>query len=160
MSPKKNARAEFIGIHDSDLLNELSKLKSRHRDIDRVLSDAATRGTIAADVELASKKAADNLLSIATEGTRSARASFPGTPAWRKVEEMVTAYVLTSPEFSQAMVQVLGDHLPSEADLAPQRAEMADIEQRIATINAVQDARREDRDREYLDNAFASRSMG
>jgi hypothetical protein len=157
--PKHDPRAEFVGVLDSDLLNALSKLDQAHRDLDRALSRAAIRENIAADIEPMRKKAADMLRGNAMEGLRSARTSHPGTAAWNKVEEMVTAYVLASPAFTEMIVNVLGGDLPTDADLAAQRDEMEQVKQRIAAIKAELAARSEDADRAYRERAFASRSL-
>jgi hypothetical protein len=157
--PKHDPRAEFVGVLDSDLLNELSKLDQAQRHLDRALSDAAIRENVAADIEPMRKKAADMLRGNATEGLRSARASHPGTAAWKNVEEMVTAYVLASPAFTEMIVNVVGGEMPNDAHLAARRDEMEQVEQRIAAIKAELAARSEDADRAYKERAFSSRSL-
>jgi hypothetical protein len=70
---------------------------------------------------------------------------------------LLLAAALATPAVADTVAGTLAAHLPTADDLAPTRAEVAAIEERIAAIDAEQKAREEDRWAEYAANAFGGR---
>lgn len=151
-------RAPFLGRPDSELGDELARLNSQRRSLGRILESAVTRDSVAEDVKAAQARGVDRLASLAAPGLAAAQTAVVGTQGWRQVEELVVAFVLASPDFSKGMVRALGEHLPTEADLAPRRAELARIEERMQAIQSEQAARHEEVQAAYLASAFKNRT--
>jgi hypothetical protein len=153
------AAARFADLTDNDLHNARAKLDGAHMQLTRNMDAKPSRAALADDLNAARHKATASLRTAAVTGMDAARSSLPGTQGWSHVETMVTAFVLSSPEFTKTMLDTLGDDLATDEQVAEQRAQLARFTHRHEAIGAELAARAEDVQSEYMKTALAGRGV-
>jgi uncharacterized membrane protein len=153
------ATARFANLTDGDLNNARAKLENARTQLTRSMEANPSRAALAADLNAAQCKAAASLRTAAVTGMDAARSALPGTQGWSHVETMVTAFVLSSPEFTKTMLDTLGDDLATDEQIAEQHAQLARFTHRQEAIGAELAARAEDVQSEYMKTALAGRGV-